>query len=297
MASRNKNIFQHTKAFWGFVAPCMILFSVFFLLPLLLSFSFSFTNYDGWKRMQFTGLKNYVHLFHDGNFYTSLGRTFIYTLFSLPFKVIIPLILAMLVTNPKMHAKGAARTMIYIPVLLSSLVVGITINWMFGQEYGLINFIISSAGGKPLEWALNSKLASFVISFASNWASAGFYMIIYIGSINNISADLYEASSIDGATGIQSFFKITLPLLMPTTFLVVLLSTVNLLKEYALVQGITQGGPGTTTTFIIQYIFSRGFDNSEYGYASAISIIVMLVFIAIAVVQFKLSNGGETDYE
>jgi alpha-1,4-digalacturonate transport system permease protein len=294
---QKKKIFRHTVAFWGFVAPCMILFSVFFLLPLVLSFGFSFTNYDGWKKLQFTGLKNYITLFKDVNFYTSLGRTFIYTAFSLPFKVIVPLLLAVLVTSKKVLCKGPARTMLYIPVLLSPLVVGITINWMFGQEYGLINFIITRLGGTPLQWALNPKLAMFVISFASNWASTGFYMVIFIGGINNISRELYEASGIDGANTVQSFFKITVPQLVPTTFLVVLLCTINLLKEYALVQGVTQGGPGTATTFIIQYIFARGFDNSEYGYASAISVIVMFIFILIALLQFKLGNGGDADYE
>ena len=183
--------------------------------------------------------------------------------------------------------------MIYIPVLMSALVVGITINWMFSQEYGLINFIIQSFGGTPLEWSLNSGLATFVIGFASVWASIGFNMIIYVGGINNISPDLYEAASIDGANSFQSFLRITVPMLSPTTFLVVLLSTVNLLKEYALVQGITQGGPGLSTTYIIQYIFDKGFNQMEYGYASAISTVVMIVFALIAYAQFKVNNGNK----
>jgi alpha-1,4-digalacturonate transport system permease protein len=293
--TKNKIAFRHTKAFWGFVAPCVILFSVFFLLPLILSIGFSFTNYDGWKKMDFVGLKNYMKIFSDSKFYAAMGRTFIYTLFSLPFKVIIPLLLAMVVTAKSVKGKGLIRTMLYIPVLLSSLVVGITINWMFGQEYGLINFIIQSLGGTPLEWALNSKLATFVISFASNWASTGFYMIIFIGGINNISEEVYEAASIDGANKLETFLKVTIPMLAPTTFLVVLLCTINLLKEYALVQGITQGGPGTSTIFIIQYIFDKGFNQYEYGYASAISTIVMLIFMVIAFIQFKASKGGEMD--
>ena len=133
--------------------------------------------------------------------------------------------------------------MVYIPVLMSALVVGITINWMFSQEYGLVNFIIRSLGGTALEWSLNPRLATFVIAFASVWASIGFNMILYIGGINSISNDLYEAATIDGASGVQAFFRITVPMLAPTTFMVVLLSTVNLLKEYALVQGITRGRP------------------------------------------------------
>ena len=164
--------------------------------------------------------------------------------------------------------------------------------WMFSQEYGLVNFIIQGLGGQPLEWSLNPGLATFVIAFASVWASIGFNMIIYIGGIAGISQDLYEAARIDGANALQCFLRITVPMLSPTTFMVVLLSTVNLLKEYALVQGITQGGPGLSTTFIIQYIFDKGFNQMQYGYASAISTIVMIVFALIAYAQFRISNGG-----
>ncbi len=285
---------RHTTAFWLFVAPSFLLFTVFFFIPLMLSIGFSFTNYDGWKTMDFVGLKNYNKLFSDHYFYVSMWKTFVYTLISLPFKVIVPLLLAVLVTSRFVKGKAFVRTMLYIPVLLSALVVGITINWMFSQEYGFVNFVIESLGGTALEWALNPMLATFVVSFAANWASAGFFMIIYVGGINNISRDLYEAASIDGSSARQSFFRITIPMLAPTTFLVLLLSTVNLLKEYAVVQGITQGGPGTSTTFIIQYIFAKGFNQNEYGYASAISTIVMLVFILIAYAQFKASKGGES---
>ena len=288
----SKGAFHHTKSFWCFVAPALILFTIFFIVPLGLSIYLSFTNYDGWKTLDFIGMKNYAKLFTDMDFYKSLLRTFIYTILSLPFKVIIPLLIAALVTSDLLKGKTLARTLIYLPVLLSSLVVGITINWMFGQEYGLVNFLIQSFGGTGLKWAMNGKLATFVISFASNWASTGFFMIIFIGGINNISRELYEAANVDGATKIDAFLKITVPMLSPTIFLVVLLSTINLLKEFALVQGITMGGPGSSTKFIVQYIFDKGFTQYQYGYASAIGAIVMIIFMIVALFQFKTSKSG-----
>ncbi|MDO5415664.1 MAG: sugar ABC transporter permease [Lachnospiraceae bacterium] len=294
MGKRRKS-FSHTKSFWMFVAPALLLFFVFFILPLFLSIGFSFTNYDGWKTMEFVGLENYKKLLVSGEFYKTLARTFGYAIFSLPFKVIIPLLIAALVTSRYCKGITAIRTITYLPVLISALVVGITINWMFGQEYGLINFIIQSLGGKPMEWSLNPFLATFVISFASNWASTGFYMIMYIGGIKNISPELYEAASVDGAKSYQAFFRVTLPMLSPTIFIVLLLSTVNLLKEYALVQGITSGGPGTSTTYIVQYMFDQGFTQYRYGYASAIGVVVSLIFIVIAAIQFKMTKGGEVD--
>lgn len=290
--NKKKQAFSHTRAFWMFVAPAFILFTVFFLVPLVLSIGFSFTNFDGWKKMDFIGLKNYVKILKDAEFYKTMIRTFIYTAVNLPFKVIIPLLVAVLVTSKLLKGTTLIRTVVYIPVLLSALVVGITINWMFGQEYGLINFLIQNIGGTPLEWALNSKLATFVISFASNWASIGYFMILFIGGINNIPRELFEAANVDGASKGQVFFKIMLPMLSPTIFIVLLLSTVNLLKEYALIQGISLGGPGTSTTYIIQYMFDQGFNQSKYGYASAVGVIVSVVFIIITIIQFKFTKGG-----
>ena len=290
MFKRKEQAFCHTRSFWMFVLPSLLLFTAFFLIPLVLSIWFSLTNYDGWKTMDFIGLKN--DILQDKNFYSAVGRTILYTVCNLPFKIAVPLLLATLVTSKWMRGKTMVRTLVYIPVLLSALVAGITINWMFGQEYGLINFILQSVGITPLEWSLNPTLATVVISVASNWISAGYYMLLYIGGINNIPTELYEAAEVDGTTKVQSFFRITLPLLMPTTFIVLLLSTVSLLKEYALVQGITLGGPGSSTTYIVQYIFDQGFNQYKYGYASAAGILVTFLFIIIALIQFRVTKGG-----
>lgn len=292
MFKRKEQAFCHTRSFWMFVLPSLLLFTAFFLIPLVLSIWFSLTNYDGWKTMDFIGLKNYIDILQDKNFYSAVGRTILYTVCNLPFKIAVPLLLATLVTSKWMRGKTMVRTLVYIPVLLSALVAGITINWMFGQEYGLINFILQSVGITPLEWSLNPTLATVVISVASNWISAGYYMLLYIGGINNIPTELYEAAEVDGTTKVQSFFRITLPLLMPTTFIVLLLSTVSLLKEYALVQGITLGGPGSSTTYIVQYIFDQGFNQYKYGYASAAGILVTFLFIIIALIQFRVTKGG-----
>ena len=138
----NKKVFSNTSAFWLFVSPALVLFSLFFIIPLFLSIGLSFTNYDGWKTMEFVGLDNFIKLLQSADFYKTLGRTFIYALFSLPFKVIVPLLIAMLATSKFLKGNTIVRTCTYIPVLISALVVGITINWMFGQEYGLINILV-----------------------------------------------------------------------------------------------------------------------------------------------------------
>lgn len=284
-------------AFFGFIAPAFLLYSIFFLVPLVMSFVYSFANYDGYETFKFIGFGNYQAFLTDSEFFATLRRTLIYTVCNAPFKVIIPLLLALLATSKFLKGKAFIRSSFYIPVLLSALTVGMIINWMFGQEYGFINFIIRWFGGKPLEWSLNSVLATFVISVASNWMSAGFYMVVFIGGINEIPAEIYEASEIDGANTRQKFWKITLPMIRPTMLLVLLLSTNDLLKEYALVQGVTQGGPGTDTTYLIQYIYEKAFHTqpAQYGYASSISIVVMILFLIVALIQFKATKGGEIE--
>jgi alpha-1,4-digalacturonate transport system permease protein len=288
---KTRYVKRHVRAFWLFVAPCLLLFSTFFLIPLGLSVGFSFTNYDGWKVMNFIGLANYKELFADTKFYQSLGRTFTYTLFSLPFKVIIPLLIASRVTSKRVAIKGLARTWTYIPYLLSALVVGITINWMFSAEYGLVNFVIQSLGGTPLQWALNPKLATFVISFASNWASTGFYMVIFIGGLNNIPQEIYEAASIDGSTTRQTFLRITVPCSLPPPSWNPALNG-NLLKCVRLGARYHPGGPGLNTTFIIQFIFDQRVQPDAVRLLLPPSPWLSLLFFAfIAYVAFKFSNG------
>src|SRR5699024_11027166 len=157
------------RSFWMFILPSGLLFGIFFLLPLILNILMSLTNFDGWKTMDFIGLENYQRALKDRDFYLSLRRTFTYTLVNLPFKVGIPLVLATLLTSERVRFKTLTRTAIYIPVLLSPLVAGITINWIFSQEYGVINFVIQQLGGNPIAWASSRWLATFVISVANNW--------------------------------------------------------------------------------------------------------------------------------
>ena len=278
---KKKSSLRHTGAFWAFVAPCCILFGIFFLLPLVLSIAFSFTNYDGWKVMDFVGIKNYITLFKDSKFYASMGRTLVYTICCLPFRVIIPLLIAVLVTSPRVRLKSLSRTMIYIPVLMSALVVGITINWMFSQEYGLINFIIQSFGGTPLEWSLNSGLATFVIGFASVWASIGFNMIIYVGGINNISPDLYEAASIDGANELQIFTRIMFPLGSSVTVTLTIFSFMWRWNDYILPLLVLSDQKKYTIQIAIKnFIGNLGVDWSSILAASVLSILpVIVIFI------------------
>ena len=283
---KKKSSLKHTGAFWAFCAPCCILFGVFFLVPLVLSIAFSFTNYDGWKTIDFVGLTNYITLFKDSKFYLSLGRTLLYTVCTLPFRVIIPLLVAVLLCSKRVAGKSLTRTMVYIPVLMSALVVGITINWMFSQEYGLVNFIIRSLGGTALEWSLNPRLATFVIAFASVWASIGFNMILYIGGINSISNDLYEAATIDGAGKWRQFFSITVPMITPIIFYNLVTQICQAFQEFNGPYIITNGGPRGSTTLISLLVYNYAFKSYDMGMASALAWIMFIIVCILTIIAF-----------
>ena len=292
---KKKSSLKHTGAFWAFCAPCCVLFGVFFLVPLVLSIAFSFTNYDGWKTIDFVGLTNYITLFKDSKFYLSLGRTLLYTVCTLPFRVIIPLLVAVLLCSKRVAAKSLTRTMVYIPVLMSALVVGITINWMFSQEYGLVNFIIRSLGGTALEWSLNPRLATFVIAFASVWASIGFNMILYIGGINSISNDLYEAATIDGASEWKIFSNIMLPLGSNVTITLTIFSFMWRWNDYILPLLVLSDQKKYTIQIAIKnFIGNTGVDWSSILAASVLSIlpIVILFMILQKYIVGGVSAGG-----
>lgn len=280
---KKKSSLKHTGAFWAFCAPCCILFGVFFLVPLVLSIAFSFTNYDGWKTIDFVGLTNYITLFKDSKFYLSLGRTLLYTVCTLPFRVIIPLLVAVLLCSNRVAAKSLTRTMVYIPVLMSALVVGITINWMFSQEYGFVNFIIRSLGGTALEWSLNPRLAT----------TTGIFM--YRQHYMSLPLSLVEAARIDGASEWKIFSNIMLPLGSNVTITLTIFSFMWRWNDYILPLLVLSDQKKYTIQIAIKnFIGNTGVDWSSILAASVLSIlpIVILFVILQKYIVGGVSAGG-----
>ena len=275
-----------------FLIPWIIGFLVFKAYPFASSLFYSFTDMNFFKGIHQYGIMNYISIFTDRKTTTALMITFKYAFITVPLKLVFALFIAYIL-NFKIKFVNLFRTVYYIPSILGGSV-AIAVLWRaLFKDTGIINTLLGFFGIQGPNWLADRNWALFVICLLRVW-QFGSAMVLFLAALKGVPADLYEAATIDGATGVQAFFRITVPMLAPTTFMVVLLSTVNLLKEYALVQGITQGGPGLSTTFIIQYIFDKGFNQMQYGYASAISTVVMIVFALIAFVQFKINNGGET---
>ena len=267
----------------------VVLFLIFFVWPGALGLLYSFTDYRGVGKLNFIGLGNFQKLFADGTFYAALGRTFVYTVFSVPLVYICSLGVAALLVSKAVRGRTAAKIVIFLPWLISPIVVGVIWKWLFGQDFGFVNFIISTLGGNPVPWSSNGNLALTVVIFASAWGGTAFNMLLFIAALKNIPEALLEAAELDGANAWQRFLNVTLPGIAPTSFMVILLSTIHAMKEFAMIQALTNGGPGTENTLIVQYIYKTGFEQSKVGYASAASMVLMVVLLAIALIQLRFN--------
>jgi alpha-1,4-digalacturonate transport system permease protein len=239
-------------------------------------------------RATFIGLENYAQLFRDPRFYTALRNTFAYTMLAVPLTIVVSLGVAVFLRD-KFTGIGVARALIYWPSMISPIIIGIAWRWIFGYETGILNFLIRLVGGKSVPWLIDGSHAFASIILVSVWAQTGFFMVIFIGGLNAIPEEYYEAASIDGASWPQRFLRITLPLLKPTTLLVLVLTTINALKVYQQVVVLTEGGPGRATVFLVQNIYEEAFTRPfGVGYASAQSFAFFLMVLLLSLFQFKL---------
>ncbi|MET4540448.1 alpha-1,4-digalacturonate transport system permease protein [Arthrobacter bambusae] len=268
----------------------VVLFLVFFVWPGALGLIYSFTDYRGVGKLNFIGLANFQKLFADSTFYAALTRTFLYTVLSVPLVYVSSLGIASLLVSKATRGRTAAKVIIFLPWLISPIVVGVIWKWMFGQDFGFVNFVITTLGGGAVPWSSNGNLALMVVIFASAWGGTAFNMLLFIAALKNIPEALLEAAELDGANAWQRFRHVILPGIAPTSFMVILLSTIHAMKEFAMIQALTNGGPGTENTLIVQYIYKTGFEQSKVGYASAASMVLMVVLLAIALIQLRFNK-------
>ncbi|NUQ97634.1 MAG: sugar ABC transporter permease, partial [Streptomyces sp.] len=281
---------KYTLAPLVLIAANVVLFALFFVWPAVIGLVYSFTNYTGVGAFQFIGLDNYHNLFGDSTFYDALTRTLLYTVLFVPLNFALSLLAANLVVNK--HAKGTsvARVIFFIPWLLSPIVVGVLWRWLFGENFGLVNYVIEKLGGSAVPWQSDADLSLFVVVMAASWMWTGFTMLLFIAAIKNVPVSYYEAASLDGAGPWRQFVSITLPSIAPTSFIVILLNTINAMKEYPVFVSLNNGGPGTSNNLLVQYIYQTGFQRGQIGYASAASFVLMLILMAVAVIQLIVNR-------
>jgi len=277
-----------------FVSVNMVLFAVFFVWPAIIGLGYSFTDYNGVVSPDFIGLENYARLLADDTFYAALIRTLLYAIVAVPLGYVLSLSMALMLTSPAAKGRGIARIVFFVPWLISPIVTGVIWRWMFGENFGLANYVIESLGGQAVPWQSDGNLSLLVVVFATAWAGAAFNMLLFVAAIRNVPRSYYEAASLDGADAWHQFRHITLPSIAPTSFIVVLLSTLGAFKEFATIQALNGGGPGTDNNLLVQYIYTNGFRNADIGYASAASMVLMVMLMAIALIQLAINRRTES---
>ena len=265
------------------IAPNFLLFQLFGTLPALFGVYYSLTEWSGIGEPVFVGMENYLRMMQDTKFWESMLRTCVYVVISLPLIMAVPLLLASMLVK-EIRARGLFRAIFYWPSMISYIVVGISFKFIFGDNTGIINYLLELFGQAKIGWLTENATAMAVVILATVWSRSGCYMITYISGLQSIPESYYEAAEVDGASGIRQFFRITLPLLKPTTFLVMILALIDLFKAYGLIISLTK--------FAVQYIYEQAFLKQNLGYASTLSMVLFGIMAVITMIQFYVNKGG-----
>ncbi len=291
---RSHGTFEQTLAPMLFLTPNLLIFGIFIILPAVLGLRMSLFDWSILDGSKFVGFKNFREIFHDSMFWLTLKNTLIYVVAVVPLLGAFALALALPLAGEG-RGMGVFRAMYYVPTMLSMIIVGIAWRWLLGYDLGIINYVLKLAGGKPVPWLTDGTMANVSLIFVTVWTRVGYFMMMFVGGLQAIPKTYYEAAQIDGAGRFTVFRRITLPLLKPIILVVVVLATIEAFKAYELIFVMTQGGPGTSTKFIVQYIYQAAFEEDRMGYGAAISVILLAIIGIFTALQFAAQREEYTN--
>jgi multiple sugar transport system permease protein len=274
-----------------FNAPGLIVFAIFTVYSLYYSFILSFHEWDIIEPAQYVGLDNYRDVLSDSDFREALGHTVYFVIGSVAPTMLIGLGLALLL-NSKIRGLGIFRTAYYLPVLTPLVIAALLWTWVYNADYGLANFYLQKLGiiDQPVLWLSNRDTAMPAVIVMNIWKGAGFSMLVYLAGLQAVPNELYEAAEVDGAGPWSRFRRITLPLVAPTTFFLLVINTVGATKNFTSIFVMTSGGPpgpGGATTTVVYYIYTVAFKYFEMGYASALAYALFLLLFGVSYLQFR----------
>ncbi|MDQ3811606.1 MAG: sugar ABC transporter permease [Chloroflexota bacterium] len=273
-----------------FIAPAMVIFIVFTLLPVAVALYLSFTNYDVFTRREWIGAANYGEVFEDELFWRALWNTATYTVWTIPLSMSIGLGLALLL-NQRLRGLGFYRTVYYVPVVTSMVAVAMIWIQLFDPLYGVISNALEVIGLRGIDWLGDPALAMPSIIAVSVWKVIGWNMLIYLAGLQGIPEHLKEAAAIDGASAPQTFWNVTLPLLAPTTFFIFVTSLIGAFQVFDQVYVMTGGGPANATTTLVHQIYNAAFKSLAMGYASAMSFVLFGIILLFSVLSTRAIRG------
>ncbi len=292
---KTKNKLRKAFEFAGFTVPAVITILLFVEIPFLMSVLYSFTKWNGLDKVpKFIGLANYKELLTDDK---DMLNAFIFTLAFTVLMVLLTNVIALLLAvllDSDIKGRNILRAAFYLPNIISLIIIGYVWRFIFSKAFDSF-YGITHAGIFQLSWLGDTRIAFFSVVMVSVWQAVGFYLVIYIAGLQTVPRELIEASYIDGASGIKRFFKVTLPLIMPSITVCVFYSLSNALKTFDVIFSLTYGGPGNATTSIALDIYKTAFISNRFGYGSAKSVVLFLLIMIITVAQVTLFKKKEVE--
>jgi ABC-type sugar transport system permease subunit len=276
----------------AFLVPAIALFLLFVAYPVEQTFRLSLYDWDGISpEKSFVGLRNFGELFHrDPYFWHTVKNTLLWAAVTIPVTMILGLALAIMLDR-KLRFRNVYRTAFFVPVVMSAVVIGAVWNWLYDPTFGLVNSTLGHLGlGADRVWLADPSLALWAAIAANVWRWTGLTMLFYLAALQSIPPDLYQAARVDGASEWAQVRRITLPLLKPMTALLLLLGTIGAFKEFEIIYILTGGGPAHTTDLLSTQIFYNGFKISRSGYAAAISVVLLVGTVLVALVELEYLN-------
>jgi multiple sugar transport system permease protein len=272
---------------WGylFILPNFLLMLIFTLIPVLFAFGVSMTDWSLLSPPSFLGLENYINIFKDPVAKITIKNTLLFTAMSVPLRIILPLLLAVAL-NQKIRGLAFYRTCYYLPVISASVAISMVFLMILDTNFGLLNKFLITIGLDPVAWLTSPKTALISIVLVTVWRGLGFNMIIFLAALQEVSEDLYAVADIDGANAIQKFFYLTVPLITPTIFFLVITGIIDSFQSFDLVYNMTDGGPARSTYLIGYYIWRQAFDYLHMGYGAALAYLLFFAILIITILQW-----------
>ena len=294
IARRPKSLLRRVAEHWMdylFISPFFITFLIFSIYPLGWALQLSFSSWRGFGPMEFVGLENYQIMLKDPYILQSLVNTLEFAYILLPTGVFLAIIFAVILNNKNLKGRGVFRTIYFVPYVTNSVIIAIVFTQLFDDTMGWVNQGLAVVGMNPIKWLRGSGWAAkTVVILLTHWGGIGYNILLFLGGLQSIEPEIYEAAQIDGANEWQVFWRVTLPLLRPIVFFLTIIATIGLLSMFNQPYMLTRGGPQGQTETLMVRLYEIGFAQQRYGDASAFGFLIGLLVISISLIQIRLQR-------
>ncbi|GHU72685.1 sugar ABC transporter permease [Spirochaetia bacterium] len=294
-AIKKRRIMNDTPYAIVMILPNILLFFAFMLFPIIWTLIMSLNQYDLIGPMNFVGIGNYIAIFKDPVALETLRNTVVFTFITVPVGLVISLILAVLLDSG-IHYQRVYRAAFFLPSITSWVAIAVVWQWLYNPEFGLINYFLGFFGVPSIQWLTTSKLSLISVCIVCIWKNAGYSMLLFLAGLQGISTNYYEASELEGAGPFQQLIHITIPLLTPTTFFVFVTSIIGSFQTFDIINLMTKGGPGRSSSLLAHYLYQNAFKYMKMGYASALAYLLFFVIMLITIINMQFEKKSHEIY-